>query len=45
MQKNRTIFGKFNLSSTANKHLNGALWPKIGLENLLQTFSRIDIDT
>ena len=43
-EQDSSIFGKFDLSSTSDKHLDGSLWSKICLENLLQAFCGIDVD-
>jgi hypothetical protein len=45
MQKNCTIFGKFNLTGSTDKHFNGTFWTQVGLKNLLETFSSIDVYT
>jgi hypothetical protein len=45
VEENGTIFGKFNLTSTTNKHLDGSLWSKVSLEHFLESFSSIDVNT
>jgi len=45
VEEDSSILGQFNLSSTANKHLDGTLRSKVGLEDFLESLGGVDVDS
>jgi hypothetical protein len=45
MEEDSTILGELNLTSSTDEHLDGSLWTEVGLEDLLETFSGVDVNT
>ena len=44
VEEDSSIFGELNLTSSTDEHFDGSLWTEVGLEDLLETFSGVDID-
>ena len=45
VEEDGSILGELDLTSSTDEHLNSSLWPEVGLENLLQSLSGIDVDS
>ena len=44
MKQHISIFSEFDVSSTRNKHLHGALRPRVSSQHVLQPPGRADVD-
>lgn len=44
MEEDGAILGQLNLTCTTDEHLNGTLWTQVGLEDLLKSFSSVDVN-
>lgn len=45
VEEDSAILCELNLTGSTDEHLDGTLWTKVGLKDLLETFSGVDVNT
>ena len=45
MEKDGSVLGELNLTSSSDKHLDGSLWTEVSLEDFLKSLGSVDVDS